>query len=98
MSKSATVALSEALEDLSKQNFDKFCHRLLNRREEPRVRTNRVEGKNFLEIADVLVSTFTERRAVEVAAEILSEIELNQEAQALREYDHCALRDHRDAM
>lgn len=73
------------LEDLSEQNFKKFCAQLQDRREEPRVRRNRVEGKNFLDITDVLVSTFTEEGAVRVATEILRQIDCNREAEELGE-------------
>ncbi|XP_070768301.1 apoptosis-associated speck-like protein containing a CARD [Enoplosus armatus] len=69
------MALANTLEDLTKQNFDKFCHQLLDRRGEPRVRRNRVENKNFLDITDVLVSTFTESGALQVAVELLRESE-----------------------
>ncbi|CAK6958904.1 apoptosis-associated speck-like protein containing a CARD isoform X2 [Scomber scombrus] len=71
------------LSDLKKQDFEKFCHRLLDRREEPRVRRNQVEGKSLLEITDVLVSTFTEQRALDVAVEILKQIGCNQAAREL---------------
>ncbi|KAM6995280.1 uncharacterized protein LKV04_007505 [Tautogolabrus adspersus] len=83
--KTIKMALSNTLEDLSKQDLDKFCHRLLDRRDEPRVRRSRVEGKNFLEIVDVLVSTFTESRGRDVAVEILREIGCREEAEELGE-------------
>ncbi|XP_026228058.1 apoptosis-associated speck-like protein containing a CARD [Anabas testudineus] len=82
-SKSIKMALADMLEDLSKQDFDKFRHHLLDRRQEPRVRRNRVEGKNFLDIADVLVSTFTETKALEVALEILRQMGCNGDADRL---------------
>uniref|UniRef100_A0A3Q3EUV8 Pyrin domain-containing protein n=1 Tax=Labrus bergylta TaxID=56723 RepID=A0A3Q3EUV8_9LABR len=69
--KTKKAALADMLENLSESNFDKFCSHLLDRREEPRVRRRQVEGKNFLQIADVLVSTFTEAGAVKVAVELL---------------------------
>ncbi|XP_070692113.1 apoptosis-associated speck-like protein containing a CARD [Pempheris klunzingeri] len=81
--KTMREALADTLEDLSKRDFDKFCRDLVDRKEEPRVRRNRVEEKNFLDVADVLVSTFTERGAVRVAAEILREIGCSEEAQTL---------------
>uniref|UniRef100_UPI0037E947F6 apoptosis-associated speck-like protein containing a CARD n=1 Tax=Semicossyphus pulcher TaxID=241346 RepID=UPI0037E947F6 len=76
-------ALVEMLEDLSTQNFDKFRSELLDRREEPRVRRNKVEGKNVLEIADVLVSTFTEAKAPGVALELLKQICCHEDADRL---------------
>ncbi|KAM4580824.1 caspase a [Odontesthes bonariensis] len=77
------VALLNALETLSKHNFDLFCHELVHRAEEPRVRRCTVEGKLRVEIVDVMVSTFTEARAVHVAVETLREINCNEEAHAL---------------
>ncbi|XP_034553843.1 apoptosis-associated speck-like protein containing a CARD [Notolabrus celidotus] len=73
-------ALGIMLEDLSEQNFEKFCSQLLDRREEPRVRRRQVEGKNFLDIANVLVSVFTEDRAHVVAVELLKGITCVEEA------------------
>ncbi|KAM3615252.1 uncharacterized protein V6R79_025539 [Siganus canaliculatus] len=87
-SKTITMVLAEALEDLSAQNFERFCHQLLDRRDEPRVRRSRVEGKSRLEIVNVLVSTFTESGARQVAQEILTEIDCNEEA---REFGYCCL-------
>ncbi|GAA6220462.1 apoptosis-associated speck-like protein containing a CARD [Lates japonicus] len=76
-------ALKDTLEDLSQQNFKKFCSHLLDRREEPRVKRNRVEGKDFLDVTDVLVSTFTETGALRVAVELLKQIECTEEATRL---------------
>ncbi|XP_074508922.1 apoptosis-associated speck-like protein containing a CARD [Sebastes fasciatus] len=81
--KTIKMALADMLEDLSEQNFQKFCHHLLDRREEPQVRRNRVEGRSRLDIADVLVSTFGESEALEVALEILTDIDCNNEAKKL---------------
>lgn len=85
--KTIKLALLDALEDLSKQDFDKFCHRLVDRRESPRVRRSRVEDQTFTRIVDVLVSTFTESGALQVAVETLTQIGCNQEAQTLGESD-----------
>ncbi|XP_038163577.1 apoptosis-associated speck-like protein containing a CARD [Cyprinodon tularosa] len=81
--KSIKMLLLDSLEDLSAENFDKFRYALLDRREEPRVRRCRVEGKSRLEVVDVLVSTFTEEKAVGVTEEILREIRCIQEADRL---------------
>ncbi|MED6271134.1 hypothetical protein CHARACLAT_017200 [Characodon lateralis] len=81
--RSIKLLLADTLEDLSNQNFEKFCYHLLDRRQEPRVRRSRVEGKKRLEIVDVLVSTFTEEGAVGVTEEILREIGCNSEAETL---------------
>ncbi|KAF3839499.1 hypothetical protein F7725_018216 [Dissostichus mawsoni] len=68
-------AVKRMLTNLSKEHFAEFCHELVNRKKEPRVALNKVEGKSFLEITAVLVSTFDETGAVEVAAELLNEID-----------------------
>ncbi|XP_060936829.1 apoptosis-associated speck-like protein containing a CARD isoform X2 [Limanda limanda] len=83
--KSVKKLLADTLEDLTDQNLEKFRHQLVDRQEEPRVRRARVEGKNFLDLTDVLVSTFTEKGAVPVAAGILREIDCHQEAKRLVE-------------
>ncbi|KAM8871154.1 apoptosis-associated speck-like protein containing a CARD [Spinachia spinachia] len=72
--KSRKTAIKEALADLPKDDFEAFCHALRDRPGEPKVPYNKVEGKSFLVIADVLVAAFTEARAIEVTAELLEEI------------------------
>ncbi|XP_069032460.1 uncharacterized protein [Embiotoca jacksoni] len=67
-------AVAGALEDLTEKDFQKFCFHLLDHRDEPRVKRNRVEGKNFMEITDVLVNHFTEERAVLVTVDLLNQI------------------------
>ncbi|XP_076593591.1 apoptosis-associated speck-like protein containing a CARD isoform X2 [Chaetodon auriga] len=81
--KTIKKALADALEDLRQQDFDKFCHQLLDRREEPRVRRNRVEGRTRYEVVDVLVSTFTESGCLAVVVELLKEIDCNEDADRL---------------
>lgn len=75
--------LRSALEDLSKSDFLTFCHHLRDRREEPRVRYRDVEDRSLLQITDLLVSTFTEPKALLVTLEILRQINCNEEAEAL---------------
>ncbi|XP_045901929.1 uncharacterized protein LOC123968937 [Micropterus dolomieu] len=77
------LAIVHVLEDLSEINFQKFCHQLRDRREEPRVRLRAVEGKTVCQIADLLVSTFTKIKAPEVAVEILKQINCHEEAETL---------------
>ncbi|KAL3059912.1 hypothetical protein OYC64_014501 [Pagothenia borchgrevinki] len=79
-------AVKFMLSNLSTDHFADFCDELLHRKEEPRVARNRVEGKSFLEITEVLISTYNETGAVEVAAEVLNEIQCNKEAAELCEY------------
>lgn len=76
-------AIGNTLEDLRKNCFLKFCHQLRDRREEPRVRCSEVEDKTVLEITDLLVSTFTEPKALQVTLDILRQINCNNEAETL---------------
>ncbi|GAA6220463.1 uncharacterized protein LOC108899583 [Lates japonicus] len=76
-------AVAEALEDLTRDDFDKFCHQLRDRRGEPRIKHRDVEGKHFLDITDLLVSRFTEYGAGKVAVETLRQINCNQVAETL---------------
>uniref|UniRef100_A0A3P8Q7M9 Caspase 20, apoptosis-related cysteine peptidase n=1 Tax=Astatotilapia calliptera TaxID=8154 RepID=A0A3P8Q7M9_ASTCA len=85
MAKTIKSALADTLENLSKGDFKRFCHQLLDRREEPRVKRNRVEGKSRLQITDVLVSTFTEEGALTVVLKILKAIGCNQLAKELED-------------
>jgi len=55
----------------------------VDRREEPRVRKNAVEDKDEMDVAEVMVKTFTEQKAIEVAIEIMKGIECNEEAAKL---------------
>ncbi|MEQ2179160.1 hypothetical protein GOODEAATRI_021766 [Goodea atripinnis] len=82
--KSARKLLKNSLENLTKENFEKFRSELLDRRDG--VKMNQVQGKSFLEVADVMISVYTERRALKVAEEILTEIHCGQEACELEKH------------
>uniref|UniRef100_A0A7N9ARI7 PYD and CARD domain containing n=1 Tax=Mastacembelus armatus TaxID=205130 RepID=A0A7N9ARI7_9TELE len=82
--KTVKAALTDMFEDLSDQDFSRFYHKLLDRRIEPRIRRQRIEDKDRLDIADVMISTFTEAKVVHVVVEILRDIGCNQEAADLR--------------
>ncbi|CAI5661649.1 unnamed protein product [Oreochromis niloticus] len=83
MAKTIKSAVAEALEDLKKEDFEKFCHQLLDRRQQPRVKRNKVEDKSRLQVTDALVSTFTEEGALTVVLEILKQIGCSDEAKEL---------------
>ncbi|MEQ2297874.1 hypothetical protein AMECASPLE_039186 [Ameca splendens] len=80
---SAKKLLKNSLESLATGNFEKFLSELLDRRDG--VKMNQVEGKSFLKVTDVMISVYTERRALEVAQEILKDIGCRQEASELAE-------------
>ncbi|XP_022074567.1 apoptosis-associated speck-like protein containing a CARD [Acanthochromis polyacanthus] len=69
-------ALMDALQELSQDDLKRFIKELLARKVEgqPRVPRNKVDGKDYMDVADVVVSTFTEKNAVNVAVEILKRI------------------------
>lgn len=75
--------ICDALEDLSQLNLEKFIHQLLDRREEPRIPRSKVEGKNFMVVTDVIVSTFREDKGLLVTIETLKKIKCNEEASGL---------------
>ncbi|KAF1395047.1 hypothetical protein PFLUV_G00007480 [Perca fluviatilis] len=75
--KTVTSALINMLEDLTEMQLMNFRSAILDRREEPRVRRVCLEGKTRLEIADVLVSTYTESGVIDVVLETLREIGCN---------------------
>uniref|UniRef100_A0A8C7WTI0 CARD domain-containing protein n=1 Tax=Oryzias sinensis TaxID=183150 RepID=A0A8C7WTI0_9TELE len=56
--------LAETLEDLTKENFQKFVQDLVDRR-------SRVDEKNFLVVADLIVVVFSEKNVLKEAAEVL---------------------------
>ncbi|KAM4568387.1 apoptosis-associated speck-like protein containing a CARD isoform 2-T2 [Fundulus diaphanus] len=64
--------LRDILEDLRDADFQKFRVELLERKDG--VKTSQVEGKGFLDVADVMVSVYTEKKVLLVADEILREI------------------------
>ncbi|XP_041843923.1 apoptosis-associated speck-like protein containing a CARD [Melanotaenia boesemani] len=81
--KSIRKCLDRILGSLSKENFDKFVHELVQRQQEPRVLRNKVEGERDWEVAEVMIQIFTENTAVDVAMELLKEIDLTSEAEEL---------------
>ncbi|XP_041843855.1 uncharacterized protein LOC121641650 isoform X2 [Melanotaenia boesemani] len=81
--KSIRECLDGILGSLSQENFDRFVHKLVQRQQEPRVLLNKVEGKRDWEVVEVMIQTFTENTAVDVAMELLEEIDLTSEAEEL---------------
>ncbi|XP_061573622.1 uncharacterized protein LOC133440385 isoform X2 [Cololabis saira] len=75
--------LKESLMNISAENFNAFLDALWGRKEKPRIFRVKVEGKSPLEVADVMITTFGEQRALEVAEEILRYINCNQDADEL---------------
>lgn len=67
----------EALEDLSDSQLKKFRYQLTDRREEPRVRRGAVQNADYMDLADIMVSTFTEAGVIKVAVDLLKTIGCN---------------------
>ncbi|XP_048007822.1 apoptosis-associated speck-like protein containing a CARD [Megalobrama amblycephala] len=86
MPKSKKEHLENTFEDLGEGNLRKFKLKLRDRKEEPRVRQATIEKvQDHLDLADLMVNTFTEPGAVPVTLEILEVIGCNQLATELRE-------------
>lgn len=84
--KTKRKCIADALEDLEPEQLEKFRHQLLDRKRESRVRRAMVKDKNYMDLADVLVSTFTEDGAVKVTEELLKEIGCHGAAKDLGKY------------
>ncbi|XP_061676727.1 apoptosis-associated speck-like protein containing a CARD isoform X2 [Syngnathoides biaculeatus] len=82
------MAIADSLENLSKDNFKKFCMALVDRRGERRVAFSKVEDKTYLEVTNVLVSTFTEDGAPALTSELLKLIGCSEEAKQLEAAAH----------
>ncbi|KAM8735554.1 uncharacterized protein AB9X84_023970 [Acanthopagrus schlegelii] len=70
-------AIQDFLENLTERDFKKFCQALVDRSEKPRIATSRVEGKDFLDVTNVIVITFGEAEALDVVIELLAECKIN---------------------
>ncbi|XP_077414187.1 uncharacterized protein LOC144043946 isoform X3 [Vanacampus margaritifer] len=80
---SKKIAIMNSLENLSGKNLDKFRVMLVDRRGDRKVPLSKVEGKDYTEFTNVLVSTFTEDGAPAVTSELLESIGCFQEAKEL---------------
>ncbi|XP_077455006.1 apoptosis-associated speck-like protein containing a CARD [Stigmatopora argus] len=78
----------DSLENLSKENYAKFCMVLVDRKGERRVPQSKVEKQSRLEVTNVLVSTFTEADAPAVVSELLKYIVCPEEATTLVSVQH----------
>ncbi|XP_051720693.1 caspase a [Ctenopharyngodon idella] len=86
MPKTIKDHLENIFEDLGEGNLKKFKIKLRDRKEEPRVRQATIEKvKDSLDLADLMVNTFTSTGAVPVTLEILEVINCHELAAELRE-------------
>ncbi|KAL2084485.1 hypothetical protein ACEWY4_020003 [Coilia grayii] len=72
-----------ALEDLEERDLKKFKRILCDRKEEPCVSRRSVESADEMDLADLLVKVFTEKKSVEVTVGIFKELGFNDEAEKL---------------
>ncbi|XP_072548631.1 caspase a-like [Salminus brasiliensis] len=83
--------LVDALDDLGSENLKKFKSKLCDRKEEPRLRRSAVEKVQYtVDLADLLTSTFTVKKAVPVAVEVLRAIGCHQVAEDLDQATECS--------
>uniref|UniRef100_A0A3B3D2U9 NACHT, LRR and PYD domains-containing protein 1b allele 5-like n=1 Tax=Oryzias melastigma TaxID=30732 RepID=A0A3B3D2U9_ORYME len=65
--------------------FKEFTDSLLDREGEPRVYKNQIEGKDYMEVTNVMVNVFSEKNVLSVAAEVLRDANLEGLADELGE-------------
>uniref|UniRef100_A0A3B3CMZ9 Pyrin domain-containing protein n=1 Tax=Oryzias melastigma TaxID=30732 RepID=A0A3B3CMZ9_ORYME len=80
---SVQKVLKRCLRKLSKEEFKEFVYQLLDREEHPKVHKKQVEGKDYIDVAKVMVSVFSKNKVLKVAVEILKEAKLNKQAKRL---------------
>lgn len=85
--KTVTWLIRDTLDDLTEEDFKKFCSEILDRRGEPRIKRRDVEGKTRLDVVDVLVKAFTESKVVDVVVETLENIRCNAQKDSLSEFN-----------
>lgn len=86
MSSAATKSVvAEALRQLSKDAFEKFCFCLHDRREDPRVTRTDLADQSVETISDMLLSKFSPAKAVEITIDLLREMTCNSTAGVLGE-------------
>ncbi|RVE63139.1 hypothetical protein OJAV_G00164670 [Oryzias javanicus] len=69
-------ALKKCLQKLSSNEFKSFTEELLDRGGEPCVYRNQIEDKDYAEVTNVMVNTFSESNVLRVAVEVLREANL----------------------
>ncbi len=86
MEKSIKDLLLDILDDLGEGGQRKFKSKLCDRKTEPRVRRAQTEKtEDAIDLAELMVNTFTATGAVPVTIEILQAIGCNEQAAELKE-------------
>ncbi|KAM9805319.1 apoptosis-associated speck-like protein containing a CARD [Syngnathus typhle] len=73
----------DALENLTGDEYKKFCNALVDRPGDRRVEENKVRRKDYFDVTNVLVSTFSEDGTPAVVIELLEKIGCSDEAKDL---------------
>lgn len=85
MAKTTKDHLQDVFDDLGEAGQKKFKGKLCDRKVEPRVRRAAIEkAKDSIDLADLMVNTFTTSGSVPVTVEILEAIGFNEQATDLK--------------
>ncbi|XP_046907814.1 apoptosis-associated speck-like protein containing a CARD isoform X2 [Hypomesus transpacificus] len=84
--KTVKKILNDVLGDLQSKNFKKFKNYLSDRDQEPRIPVSVIENADEMDIVDALVRTYTEKKAISVAIEVLRDINCLDLAEKLENY------------
>ncbi|MBN3309354.1 apoptosis-associated speck-like protein containing a CARD [Amia ocellicauda] len=84
MNKTIKDHIMDILDDLDDSGLKRFKNKLSDRGGEPKIPKGRLEKADSIDIANLLVSYFTESKAGAVTIEVLQAINLNAEADQLR--------------
>ncbi|XP_076869383.1 caspase a [Brachyhypopomus gauderio] len=77
--------LCDVFDDLDQSAFRRFTYKLCDVPLNPRIRRNNVQGKDSSDLARLLIDKYTEKKAVEVAVQVLRAVNCNQQAAELEE-------------
>ncbi|KAK2902702.1 hypothetical protein QQF64_010462 [Cirrhinus molitorella] len=84
MEKTVKDHLQDTFDDLGESGQKKFKNKLCDRKAEPRVRRAAIEkAKDSIDLADLMVNTFTTTGAVAVTIEILKATDCHEQAEEL---------------
>ncbi|KAM8735556.1 apoptosis-associated speck-like protein containing a CARD isoform 2-T2 [Acanthopagrus schlegelii] len=78
--KTIKKAIKNCLENLREKDFKKFCDALIA---DAGIATSRVEGKDFLDVTNVVVTNFGEAKALDMVIELLEDNGCKEQADAL---------------
>ncbi|XP_036929640.1 apoptosis-associated speck-like protein containing a CARD isoform X2 [Acanthopagrus latus] len=78
--KTIKKAIKNCLENLREKDFKKFCDALIA---DAGIATSRVEGKDFLDVTNVVVTNFGEAKALDMVIDLLEDNGCKEQADAL---------------